>query len=72
MIGKAFYLETKINTCNAQKLGERVQIVEGESDKTISGFKAFKTNGKRWIIEINMQNLTELAIFHFLISTHDN
>ena len=46
--------------------------MEGESDKTISGFKAFKTNGKRWIIDINMRHLTELGIFHFLINTHDN
>lgn len=46
--------------------------MEGESDKTINGFKAFKTNGKRWIIDINMRHLTELGIFHFLISTHDN
>ena len=46
--------------------------MEGESDKTISGFKTFKTNGKRWIIDINMQRLTELGIFHFLITTHDN
>ena len=44
--------------------------MEGESDKTISGLKAFKTNGKRWIIDINMHHLTEAGIFHFLISIH--
>lgn len=46
--------------------------MEGESDKTISGFKAYKTNDKRWINDLNMHHLTEVGIFHFLISTHDN